>query len=102
MIDWLISAVAGALVAFWQYGRDALSVRFALPAALRALATALVVALLLDASAGRCDRWRLALDSAAALGGGSWLRFGDSVRADRRDNVAADRASRLRPVADRA
>lgn len=124
MIDWLIGAMAGALVAYWQYGRGAFTSRFALPAALRALATALVVALLLDAPAGRahrsapdvaldaseswlraaprCDRWRVARDSAAALGGGSWLRFGDSVRADRSDDAATDRASRLRPVADRA
>ena len=124
MIDWLIGAAAGALVAAWQYGRGAFTPRFALTAALRFLATALVVALLLDAPAGRahraapdvaldaseswlraaprCDRWRLALDSAAAVGGGSWLRFGDSVRADRSSGAATDRASRLRPVADRA
>lgn len=124
MIDWLIGIAAGVLVAFWQYGRGAFTARFAIPAALRAAATALVVALLLGAPAGRarraapdvaldaseswlraaprCDRWRLALDSAAALGGGRWLRFGDSVRADRSGDAAVDRTSRLRPVADRA
>jgi hypothetical protein len=124
MVDWLIGAVVGALVAFWQYGRGAFTRRFALPAVLRAVATALVVALLMDAPAGRahtvspdvaldgseswlraapgCDRWRLALDSAAALGRGGWLQFGDSVRVGRGETVPTDRASRLRPVADRA
>jgi hypothetical protein len=124
MLHWLTAAVAGVLVALWQYGRAALTPRLALPALLRALATALVVALLLSAPAGRptvvtpdvaldaseswlrasprCDRWRLALDSAAALGGGHWLRFGDSVRADPSVDAPVDRASRLRPVADRA
>jgi hypothetical protein len=124
MLQWLIAALAGALVALWQYGRAALTPRFVLPALLRAVATALVVALLLSAPAGRpaavapdvaldaseswlrasprCDRWRLALDSAAALGGGRWLRFGDSVRADPSVDAPVDRASRLRPVADRA
>jgi hypothetical protein len=124
MIDWLIGALAGALVAFWQYGRGAVTPRFALPAALRAIATALVVALLLNAPAGRahivapeialdaseswlraaprCDRWRLALDSASALGGRRWLRFGDSVRVDVGTDAPIDRASRLRPIADRA
>jgi hypothetical protein len=124
MLPWLIGAVAGALVALWQYGRTALTRRLAVPALLRTLATALVVALLLDAPAGpprpvapdvaldaseswlraaqRCDRWRAALDSASALGGGRWARFGDSVRTDRSADVPADRASRLRPVVDRA
>jgi hypothetical protein len=124
MIPWLIAALVGVLVALWQYGRGATTLRFLLPAALRAIATALVVALLLSAPAGRpgavrpdvaldaseswlrasprCDRWRLALDSAAALSGGAWLRFGDSVRVDPSVDAPADRASRLRPVADRA
>ena len=124
MLSWLIGAVGGALVALWQYGRTALTPRLALPALLRALATALVVALLLDAPAGapravapdvaldaseswlrgapQCDRWRAALDSASALGGGRWQRFGDSVRTDQSTDAPADHASRLRPVADRA
>jgi hypothetical protein len=124
MLDWLIAALVGALVAVWQYGRAALTPRLALPAALRALATALVAALLLSAPAGRpgavtsdvaldaseswlraaahCDRWRRALDSASALGGGHWLRFGDSVRVDPSVNAPIDRASRVRPVVDRA
>ena len=124
MLHWLTASVAGVLVAVLQYGRTVRLPRFALPALLRALATALVVALLLSAPAGRptvvtpdialdaseswlrasprCDRWRLALDSASALGGGRWLRFGESVRADASVGAPVDRASRLRPVADRA
>src|SRR5215217_2955402 len=124
MIDWLIGAVVGALIAFWQYGRGAATPRFALPAALRAVATAVVVALLLDAPAGRthavppdvaldaseswlraaprCDRWQRALDSASALGHGRWLRFGDSARAEPGATAPVDRASRLRAIADRA
>ena len=124
MLPWLIGAVVGALVAFWQYGRTASTRRLALPALLRATATTLVVALLLEAPAGapravvpdvaldaseswlraapRCDRWRAALDSASALGGGGWRRFGDSVRTDQSSTAPADHASRLRPVVDRA
>src|SRR5258705_3479813 len=124
MLQWIIAALGGVLVALWQYGRPALTPRFALPAVLRAVATALVVALLLSAPGGRpsvitpdvaldaseswlraaprCDRWRLALDSASRLGGGQWLGFGDSVRVDPSVDAPIDRASRLRPVADRA
>jgi hypothetical protein len=124
MISWLIAGVAGALVAAWQYGRSAVRPRFALPAILRFAAAAIVTALLLDAPAGRptpprpdvlldasgswlraaarCDRWRMALDSAAAIGGGAWLRFGDSVRASNAIDAPDDNASRLRPIADRA
>lgn len=124
MLVWFTAALVGALAAVWQYGRSALAPRLAFPAALRALATALVAALLLGAPAGppgaatadvaldvseswlraaaHCDRWRLALDSASALGGGRWLRFGDSVRAGPGVTAPLDRASRVRPVVDRA
>jgi hypothetical protein len=124
MLFWLIAALAGVLAAALQYGRSALAPRVALLALLRALVGTLVVALLLDAPAGRaraltpdvavdaseswlrgtahCDRWRMALDSAARLGGGRWMRFGDSLRADPSVNAPVDHASRLRPVADRA
>ncbi|MCY7378784.1 MAG: hypothetical protein LH467_05510, partial [Gemmatimonadaceae bacterium] len=121
---WLIAVVVGGLVAAFQYGRAALTVRVAALALLRALAVMLVVALLLDAPAGRpavvaplvaldaseswlraapaCTRWREALDSARALGGSDWIAFGDSVRSARRPDAPEDRASRLRAVADRA
>ena len=121
---WLIAVVVGGLVAAFQYGRAALTPRFAALALLRALAVMLVVALLLDAPAGRpgvvaplvaldvseswlraapaCTRWREAMDSARALGGSDWIAFGDSVRSERRPDAPEDRASRLRAVADRA
>src|SRR4051812_31563752 len=124
MLLWLVAALAGVLVAGWRDGPAALTPALALPPLLRGFAAALVVALLLSAPAGRpaatppeivldaslswlrgapgCDRWRLALDSASTLAGGSWLRFGDSVRADGSRSAPGDRASRLRPVADRA
>src|SRR5882762_10250246 len=124
MLLWLIAALAGVLAAALQYGRSALTPRLAPLALLRALVGMLVVALLLDAPAGRaraltpdvavdaseswlrgtarCDRWRMALDSASILGGGRWMRFGDSLRADPSVDVPVDHASRLRPVADRA
>ena len=121
---WFIAVVVGGLVAAFQYGRAALNSRFAALAVLRALAVTLVVALLLDAPAGRpaavaplvaldaseswlraapaCTRWREALDSARALGGSDWIAFGDSVRSERKPNAPEDRASRLRAVSDRA
>ena len=124
MISWLLAALVGAIVMAWQYGRGAFTPRFGLPALLRFAAVLLVTALLLDAPAGRaatprpdvlldaseswlraaprCDRWRMALDSAAALGGGGRLLFGDSVRAAGATSAPDDNASRLRQVADRA
>src|SRR5258705_4833784 len=121
MLLWLIAALAGVLAAALQYGRGALAPRLAPLALLRALVGTLVVALLLDAPAGRaraltpdvavdaseswlrgtahCDRWRMALDSAARLGAGRWMRFGDSVRADPSVNAPWDHASRRRAVA---
>jgi hypothetical protein len=124
MLSWLIAGVVGALVTAWQYGRTALQPRFAVPAALRFASAGLVTALLLNAPAGRpavvrpdvaldaseswlrgspqCPQWRMARDSAAALASGPLLRFGDSVRADGGAGAPTDRASRLRPVSDRA
>ena len=124
MFPWLGAALAGMLVVLWQYGRSALTARFGLSALLRGLATMFVVALLLDAPAGRpsvpapdvaldasaswlraaprCNRWRHALDSASALGHGRWMRFGDSMRVDPGSTAPGDHASRLRPVADQA
>jgi hypothetical protein len=124
MLLWLIAVLVGVVAATLQYGRSALAPRIAPLALLRALVGTLVAALLLDAPAGRgrplvpdvavdaseswlrgttsCDRWRMALDSASRLGGGRWMRFGDSLRADPSINAPVDHASRLRPVADRA
>lgn len=124
MVSWLIAVLVGLLVAALVYGRGAVTPRHAPLAALRALAAMLVVALLLDAPAARgrplvpdvaldaseswlrgaptCDRWRMARDSAAQIGVGHWMRFGDSLRADHGADAPGDHASRLRAVNDRA
>jgi hypothetical protein len=124
MLLWLLAACIGLAVALLQYGRAALALRSAPLALMRGLAAMLIVALLLDAPVGRarmiapevaldgslswqraapsCLAWRDALDSAARLGNGHWMRFGDSLRADSRRDAPADRASDLRAVADRA
>ncbi len=124
MLLWLVAIAAGVLAAAFQYGRLAFSQRTAPLALLRAVVVTLVVGLLLGAPAGRgqslgaevavdgseswlrgtsrCSRWRVALDSAARLGGRQWLRFGDSVRVDRSADAPYDHASRVRPVVDRA
>ena len=122
MIAWLLALAAGFMAAVLQYGRPT---RARLPlAALRSAAVVIVVALLLDAPAGAstvapaevvvdasaswtratgaCDAWPAVLDSAARLGGGRWLRFGDSLRADPSRTRPSDAASHLQPLADRA
>jgi len=77
MSPWLIAIVAGVVFGLAQYGRDVRAGFGALSAALlRGLAVTLVVALLLDAQAGRARPvapW-VALDASA-----SWLRRGDSA-----------------------
>jgi hypothetical protein len=123
MLPWLIALIAGVAAAALQYGRTSLSPRTMPLALLRALAVAVVVALLLGAPAGRAAParievaldasesftrgvagdacWRTALDSAARIGG-TRLRFGDGVREDASRLPPTDRASSLRAVADRA
>lgn len=124
MALWLLATLVGLAAAALQYGAHALRPAAAPLALLRALVVAIVVAMLLGAPGGRsrplapeialdaseswtrgggaCDRWTAALDSAVRAGGGTRLRFGDSVRADDSRAAPADRASRLRSVADRA
>lgn len=119
-----LAIALGLAVALLQYGRAAFTPRVAPLALLRALAAALVAALLLDAPVGRahlpqpdvaldasmswlratpaCRAWDAALDSAARIGSGTVWRFGDSLRADARREAPADRASNVAPVADRA
>lgn len=123
MALWLLAAVVGLAAAALGYGARALNLRVAPLAALRALAVAIVVALLLGAPGGRstplvpevaldaseswlraapgCGVWQTALDSASRIGG-TRLRFGDSLRVDRSAAPPTDHASRLRTVADRA
>ena len=123
MALWLIAALVGLAAAALQYGVRALDLRVAPLAALRALAVAIVVALLLGAPGGRstplvpevaldaseswlraapgCGVWQAALDSASRIGG-TRLRFGDSLRVAGSTAPPTDHASRLRTVADRA
>lgn len=122
MIVWFLALVAGVLAAGVQYGRGLLSPRYLPVALLRAIAAALVVALLLNAPGGRATTpvpdvaldgseswlrasdsvsWRLAIDSAARAGG-VVRRFGDSLRAGGASSPPTDHASRLRDVVDAA
>ena len=122
MTAWLIALLAGAIAAAVQYGRRLAEGRTLPLAVLRALAAALIVALLLGAPAGRGSRaasdvtldaseswlrasdssaWHAAQDSAARAGG-SVHRFGDSLRAASSRGGPADHASRLRDVVDAA
>src|SRR5438270_3426313 len=123
MALWLFAAIVGLAAAALQYGVRALDLRVAPLAALRALAVTVVVALLLGAPGGRstplapevaldaseswlraapdCGVWQAALDSASRIGG-TRIRFGDSLRIDRRTTPPNDHASKLRTVADRA
>ncbi len=122
---WLIAIVAGAAGAALQYGwggsRRILAAP--LPAALRAAALALVVALLLGAPArpGRTPRpwvaldasqsmtlaghgaaWRAALDSARAAGADTLFLFGDSLRPASAAPRAGDTRTDIAPVVERA
>ena len=122
MTAWLIALAAGALVAAVQYGRRLAEPRTLPLALLRAIATALVIALLLHAPAGRASfaapdvaldaseswlraadssAWKAALDSTARIGG-TVHRFGDSLRVGAATGSPADHASRLRDVVDAA
>jgi hypothetical protein len=123
MSAWLIALAIGAAVAALQYARlraPSGSVRILL-AAMRALAIAIVVALLLDAPLGRArpippwafvdaslsmtrgdtSLWRVAWDSARRVGAESLLVFGDSVRRGDPASRPADATTHLRPVVER-
>lgn len=92
MIRWLIALILGAVVAWVAYGRSGTppNARTLLPATLRALAVALVSALLLGAPAGttRSASALVAVDNSA-----SWLRaargdttvFRDAIRSALKD-----------------
>jgi hypothetical protein len=122
MIAWFIAALAGAVAAVVQYGRALLAPRTMPLALLRALTALLIIALLLDAPAGRATKltpdvaldaseswlratdssaWKTALDSAARISG-TKLRFGDSLRADASRGLPTDHLSRVRGVVDAA
>ncbi|HEY7896289.1 MAG TPA: hypothetical protein VIC24_15410 [Gemmatimonadaceae bacterium] len=117
MLSWLIALVFGAGIAAWLYPK-----RWLL-GALRAVAIALGVALLLDAPAGPrhplpplvaldaseswtrdgdSALWREARREANALTPDSVLLFGDSVRRAPRTPAPADVSTRARALAERA
>jgi len=122
---WLIAVLLGLAGAALQYGwgspRRILAAKA--PAALRAAALALVVALLvgapggpahlpkpwvaLDASssmarAGDSLAWRAAVDSAGAVHADSLFLFGDSLRAGTPPKLPDDTRSDIGPVVERA
>jgi|HubBroStandDraft_6_1064221.scaffolds.fasta_scaffold69766_2 hypothetical protein len=121
MVFWLTAAAVGVAAAGLQYGRP--SGMGWLAALLRVLSVALLVALCLDAPAGRGSQaralaaldvsasWRRGQDSAAyrtalsELGrasGDSVLLIGDSLRAGPPPAVPRDARSRVRPAVERA
>ncbi|MEO7966886.1 MAG: hypothetical protein ABIT38_23565, partial [Gemmatimonadaceae bacterium] len=124
MLSWLIAALVGAAGAFAAYaGRRAGGSSYYAAAALRAISLTIVVALALDAIVGArrtptplvaldvSASWRRGRDSAAfdsarsealAQSKDSLLVFGDSVRRGLKSVSPSDRASRIRPAAERA
>ncbi|HEU4632262.1 MAG TPA: hypothetical protein VFS08_21100 [Gemmatimonadaceae bacterium] len=126
MLDWLIALAAGLLLAAITYAGRAAGRRAPLgvgAAALRAVAAALLVALLLDAPIGRAAvppplvaldvsaswlrggdsaAYRRARDSAARHGDGQPLLIGDTLRLGSPPAHPADLASRVRPAVERA
>ncbi len=122
---WILSLATGVVLAAWSYLRtDSAPMAVRAPLALlRALAITLLVALLLNASAGARRRpaplvaldiseswrrggdsalWVRARETARRAGGDSVLLLGDSVRAGRAPAVPADNATRLQPLVERA
>src|SRR5687767_3422094 len=125
MSSWVVAVVAALALALVLYGwREPGGLPRRTPLiALRALALALVIALLLDAPAGTArpvapfvaldvsaswrrggdtTAWRAALRTARAAPHDSLYLFGDSARVAAIPEQPADRASRARPVIERA
>jgi len=121
MLSWLFALAAGAAAAVLLYGRRLPNDAYGRSlVAMRALAVALIVALLLDAPLGARVRPRplVALDVSASWGqggaarfaegiaraqgtAGDLLLFGDSLRDGPAPERAADAASRVGPAVDR-
>ena len=125
MSSWVVAAVAALALALVMYGwREPGGLARRAPLiALRALALALVIAMLLDAPAGAARpvspfvaldvsaSWRRGMDTAAwqtalrrarAAPHDTLFLFGDSARVDALPERPGDRASRARPVIERA
>lgn len=122
MLIWLVAIAGGGALAAWLYGWRELPRRAPL-AALRAVALALAIALVLDAPAGfrhalpplvaldvsaswlrgaDTALWTKARDRARSLASDSLLLVGDSVRAGRPPALPTDDATRARALAERA
>jgi hypothetical protein len=124
MTVWLVAAAAGIAAALLQYVVPARAGagRSLLPAAFRALAVALLVALVLDAPLGRprvlapfaaldasaswlrgrdSSAWTAARERVRAAGADSTFAFGDSLRPGA-GAAPGDLASVVRPAVDRA
>lgn len=124
MMIWLAAVVGGVLLALLSYQwRGASAGRILLAASLRALAFTLLIALLLDAVAGRprpvaplvaldvsqswlrggdTTAWSTARQQARAATRDSLLLVGDSVRAGDSPTQPGDAATRLGPLIERA
>lgn len=125
MSSWVVAAVAAVALALVMYGwREPGGLARRAPlVALRALALALVIALLLDAPAGAARpvapfvaldvsaswrrgsdsaAWRAAVRQARAAPHDSLYLFGDSARVGEVPELPSDRASRARPAIERA
>jgi hypothetical protein len=124
MTIWLVAVVGGVLLALLSYEwRGASAGKTLSVAVLRALAFTLLIALLLDAAAGRprpvaplvaldvseswlrggdTTAWSSARRQAVAATGDSLLLLGDSVRVGDAPARPSDAASRLQPLIERA
>ncbi len=124
MLSWLIAAGVGIALAAFHYFRERRTPTVWLAALLRVIAVVFAIALALDAPRGKASMrapmvavdasaswqrgradsaWRATLDRARREAGGDtlWL-VGDSVRPAGRDSVAADAASRVEGIVNRA
>lgn len=122
MTSWIIALVVALLIVLVQYGaRRRVSIFIAL---LRTLAITLIVALLLDAPAGRAKAvaplvaldvsqswlrdagdsslWRAAMKAARDAHADSILQFGDSARVRHTASSPLDQASAVGPAVERA
>ena len=124
MTIWLAAVVGGVLLALLSYRwRGASAGKTLLVALLRALAFTLLLALLLDATAGRprpvppivaldvsqswlrggdSSSWKTARDRANAVATDSLILMGDSVRPGAAPERPTDAATRVRPLVERA
>jgi hypothetical protein len=124
MLTWLLAALLGAAISFLMYGlRERVGIVRALPPiALRALALTVLIALVLNATAGGAREpdplvaldvsrswlrgggrgWEQAKDHVRGLATDSLLVLGDSVRQRSLPEAPDDNASRVAPLVERA